>query len=59
MPKTIFDSKETIASGTGIINASGNIYIENGRKYPGKRVRWVILKDEGSDSSAKSPRTPQ
>lgn len=47
MPKTVFDSKETIASGTGMINASGNIYIENGRKYTGKKVKWVILKDEG------------
>lgn len=43
MPKIIFDEKETITSGESIVNASGNIYIENGRKYQGKRVRWVVL----------------
>lgn len=53
MPKTIFDEKETLASGEGVINASGNIYIDNGRKYIGKRVRWVILKDEGASSIAR------
>ena len=50
MPKIIFDEKETLASGDGVINKSGNIYIDKGRKYVGKRVRWVILKDAGSDS---------
>lgn len=50
MPKIVFDEKETLADGEGVINASGNIYIENGRKYIGKHVRWVILKDEGSAS---------
>ena len=58
MPKIIFDEKEILAGGNGVINASGNIYIENGRKYPGKRVRWVILKDEGLDSIPKSHETP-
>ena len=47
MPRLIFDVDEIEASGDGTVNCSGNIYIKNGRKYSGKRVRWVILKDEG------------
>lgn len=50
MPKVVFNEKETLASGESVINASGNIYIDKGRKYVGKRVRWVILKDEGSET---------
>lgn len=50
MPKLIFDEKEILASGKGTVNASGNIYIKDGRKFIGKKVRWIILKDEGSDN---------
>lgn len=53
MPKIVFDEKEILASGEGIVNASGNIYIDKGRKYIGKRVRWVILRDAGSTNSAR------
>ena len=46
MPRLIFDEKEIIVQGEGIVNPSGNIYIKDGRKYVGKKVRWVIIKDK-------------
>lgn len=45
MPKITFDEKEILASGDSVVNASGNIYIENGRKFQGKKVRWIVLRD--------------
>ncbi len=50
MPKLTFDEKEILLQGKAVVNASGNIYIDNGRKYQGKKVYWVILKDEGSNT---------
>ncbi len=52
MPKLTFDKKEILIDGEAVVNASGNIYIDKGRKYQGKKVYWVILKDGGSDTNA-------
>jgi len=57
MPRLTFNEKEILVDGEATVNASGNIYIENGRKYRGKKVRWVILKEQGSNRVSKSPRT--
>lgn len=46
MPGTIIFDNEVEASGEGIINPSGNLYIEKGRKYTGKNVKYFILKDD-------------
>ncbi|MDP2841508.1 MAG: hypothetical protein Q8O17_04450 [Candidatus Methanoperedens sp.] len=51
MPKLTFDVDEIESSGEGSVNDSGNIYIKNGRKYIGKRVWWVILKERGLTSA--------
>ena len=52
MPKIVFDMDEVLADGEAIINSSGNIYIENGRKYKGMKVAWLIPKKQGSNTSA-------
>ncbi len=52
MPKLTFDKKEILVDGEAIVNTSGNIYIDNGRKYRGKKVYWMILRDEGSNPPA-------
>lgn len=49
MPKIMFDINEIEVMGEAVINSSGNIYIENGRKYKGKKVSWVISKKQGSN----------
>ena len=48
MPGTIIFDDEVVASGEDDVNASGNLYIKKGRKYAGMKVRWFILKNEGS-----------
>lgn len=45
MPAITIDEKEIIAKGEGKVNASGNLYIKDGRKLSGKKVRWFILKE--------------
>jgi len=52
MPKIVFDMDEVIADGETIINSSGNIYIENGRKYKGMKVTWLIPKKQVPKTSA-------
>ncbi len=49
MSAIIYNEREILTEGEAVINASGNIYIENGRKLIGKKVRWVILTEQGSD----------
>lgn len=53
MPKLTFDEKEILASGEGTVNSSGNIYIKDGRKYRGEKVRWIILKYDSDDGGDK------
>ncbi len=50
MPKLIFDEKEILAKGESKINNHGAAHIS--RKYKGFVFRWVILKEQGSETSA-------
>jgi len=45
MPGTIIFDEDVEVAGEGTINPSGNLYIEKGRKYAGKRVRYFIMKE--------------
>lgn len=44
MPKLIYDVDEIEASGEGMVNDSGNIYIS--RKHRGMKVHWILLNDD-------------
>jgi len=46
MPGIFIDEKEIKAKGEGEINSSGNLYIDKGRRYANKKVRWFVMKEE-------------
>lgn len=50
MPKLTFDKKEILAEGKSRINNHGAAHIS--RKHKGKEFVWVILKEQGSNTSA-------
>ena len=45
MPGTYIPDDEVKASGEGIINPSGNLYIEKGRKFAGMKVRYFVMNE--------------
>lgn len=46
MPGTYIPDNEVEADGEGIINPSGNLYIEKGRQFSGMKVRYFVMKEE-------------